>query len=527
MPNQQQALDMTTLPQRPLAKSYDYIVVGSGSGGCPVVRRLIDGSDASVLLIEAGPTSFGVAEIEDPTAWVGLGRSAYDWGYDYAPTPRVNNRVIGIPRGKVLGGSSATNAMMWYRGHPSDYDAWAEQGAAGWRFAECLPYFKRAEDWSGGETEFRGVGGPLKIAPSPGLHPLAKAMIDGATELGIPRIDDPNGPSNEGAASSNFNIADGKRWSSATGYLGPILDHPRLTVVNKSLAINLIFNGNRCCGVRHIVDGHAVETLASSTVLLALGAIDTPRLLMLSGIGDPQELQRLGITTRHALPGVGRNLQDHPLVQAVVCRSKQKLGAKTDNGGGSMLNWKSAPGLAKPDIHAFPVQGNSAEQALRDRYDMSGEVFSIGTGLMHSKSIGYLRMLSAEPGGPLEIQPNFLAEPSDLDAMVTAVETMVDLAETRAFADLFDGFAAPDRRLNRAEMVDFIRNGCSTFFHLAGSCKMGDDAGAVTDSRLRVHGLDGLMISDASVMPVIPTCNTHAPTTMIGERAAAFLLETE
>jgi choline dehydrogenase len=518
---------MTTLSHRPLAKSYDYIVVGSGSGGCPVVRRLIDGSEATVLLIEAGPIGFGVAEIEDPTAWVGLGRSGYDWGYRYAPTARVGNRVIGIPRGKVLGGSSATNAMMWYRGHPSDYNAWDAAGASGWRFADCLPYFKRAEDWAGGESEFRGAGGPLKIAPSPGLHPVARAMIDGSAELGIPVIDDPNGASNEGAASSNFNIADGKRWSAATGYLLPILDHPRLTVLTGSLATGLVFEGRRCTGVRHVIDGRAVETSASSSVVLALGAIDTPRLLMLSGIGDPLELARLGIAARHALPGVGRNLQDHPLVQAVVCRSRQPLGARTDNGGGSMINWKSAPGLSRPDIHAFPVQGNSAEPALHDRYDLSGDVFSIGAGLMDSKSVGYLKLLSGEPGGPIEIQPNFLAEASDLDALIVAVETMMDLVETRAFADIFAGFAAPDRRLSKAEMVKFIRQGCSTFFHLAGTCKMGRDADAVTDNRLRVHGLEGLTIADASVMPIIPTCNTHAPTTMIGERAAAFLLATE
>jgi len=515
---------MTILPHRSFAKSYDYIVVGSGSGGCPVVRRLIDNSDATVLLIEAGPSGFGIAEIEDPTAWVGLGRGVYDWGYDYAPTARVDNRVIGIPRGKVLGGSSATNAMMWYRGHPSDYDGWDAAGATGWRFADCLPYFKRAEDWAGGESEFRGAGGPLKIAPSPGLHPVARAMIDGSAALGIPVIDDPNGASNEGAASSNFNIADGKRWSSATGYLLPILDHQRLTVCTGSLATGLVLDGSRCRGVRHLVDGAMVETLATSGVVLALGAVDTPRLLMLSGIGDPVELTRLGVKVRHGLPGVGRNLQDHPLVQAVVCRAKTPLGPKTDNGGGAMINWKSASGLSKPDIHAFPVQGNSAEPALRGRYDLSGEVFSLGAGLMDSKSIGYLKLHSAEPGGPVEIQPNFLAEPADVAALAVAVETMMDLAETRAFADIFAGFAAPDRRLDKAGMIAFIRQGCSTFFHLAGTCKMGRDALAVTDNRLRVHGIEGLTIADASVIPIIPTCNTHAPATMIGERAADFLL---
>lgn len=513
-----------THPHRPLKTSYDYIVVGAGSGGCAVARRLVDGSEAAVLLIEAGEAGLDVAEIDDPREWVPLGRSRWDWGYSYAPTPRINNRVIGIPRGKVLGGSSAINALMWYRGHPLDYDAWDAAGAPGWRFADCLPYFKRAEDWEGGETAFRGAGGPLRIETSKGLHPVARAMLEGAGELGIPIIDDPNGETNEGATPSNFNISQGKRWSAATGYIRPILDHERLTVLTGSLAIGLILENRRCVGVRHLVDGKPVETHATTYVVLALGAIDTPRLLMLSGIGDPAELKRLGLPVVADLPGVGQNLQDHPLVQAIVCRAKQPLGHKTDNGGGTMLNWKSLPDLVQPDVHAFPVQGNSAEQALRDRYDLSGEVFSLGAGLMHSKSVGYLRLLSAEPGGPLEIQPNFLAEPSDLEALVRACYTMMDLAETPAFADLFDGFAAPRRRPSRADMVEFVRQGCSTFFHTCGTAKMGKDALAVTDEKLRVRGIDGLSIADASVIPIIPTCNTHAPVTMIGERAADFLL---
>ncbi|MFM2278482.1 MAG: hypothetical protein RLZZ444_713, partial [Pseudomonadota bacterium] len=353
------------LPTRPLEKAYDYIVVGSGSGGSAVTRRLIEGTDASVLLVEAGPSGLGIPEIDDPTQWVPLGRSRYDWLYDYAPSRHVNGRTIGIPRGKVLGGCSATNAMMWYRGHPLDYDAWGDAGCAGWSFAECLPYFKRAEDWEGGETTYRGSGGPLRIETSKALHPIARAMIDGSAELGIPVIEDPNGESNEGAAPSNFNIVGGKRWSSVTGYLEPIFDHPRLTILTGSLVTSLVIDKGRITGIRHLVDGKQMETAATTQVVLAAGAFDTPRLLMLSGIGDPAEMARIGIPTNHALPGVGRNLQDHPLVQAVVVRSRKPLGDKLDNGGGSMMNWKSRPDLIQPDIHAFPVQGNSAEPRLR------------------------------------------------------------------------------------------------------------------------------------------------------------------
>jgi choline dehydrogenase len=518
------SLNPPSLPARQLKSGYDYIVVGSGSGGSAVTRRLVD-AGAEVLLIEAGPTGIGVAEIDDPAQWVPLGRGAYDWGYDYAPTPHVNGRTIGIPRGRVLGGSSAINAMMWYRGHPSDYDGWEKAGAKGWSFADCLPYFRRCEDWQGGASDWRGAGGPLRIERPVEIHPVAQALIDGAAALGIPVIDDPNGLSNEGAARANFNTSGSKRWSSERGYLRPILDHPHLTVLTESLAISLAVENGHCVGVRHLVGGAATETRAHERVVLALGAIDTPRLLMLSGIGEPAELARLGIPVVHALAGVGRNLQDHPLAQACVFRARQPLGPITGNGGGSTVNWKSRPDLPQANLHAFPVQGNSAEPAIRARYDTSGDVFSFGAGLMRSKSVGHMRLLEARPGGALEIQPNFLAESADIEAMVTAVEAVIEMAAAPANAHLFAGFAAPDRRLTRRETVDFIRDACSTFFHTCGTCRMGEDDDAVVDSRLAVRGLEGLTVADASVIPIIPTCNTHAPATMIGERAADFILE--
>jgi len=512
------------IPRRPLRPAYDYIVLGAGSGGAAVARRLTE-AGAELLLIEAGPPGIGIAEIDDPSQWVPLGRSRYDWGYDYAPTPLVNGRVIGIPRGKVLGGSSAINAMMWYRGHQRDYDAWDEAGAAGWSFKDVLPYFRRCEDWQFGASEWRGAGGPLRIERSPALHPLAAALITGAAELGIPVIDDPNGADNEGAAPSNFNIHQGRRFSAAQGYLWPILRRENLTVLTESLVIGLGFEQQCCVSVRHLVDGQPVETRADAEIIVALGAIDTPRLLMRSGIGDPVELARLGIAVTAALPGVGQNLQDHPLVRAINCRAKQPLGPLRDNGGGSMVNWKTRANLAQPNVHAFPVQGRSATAEIAGGFDLSGDVFAIGCGLMRSRSRGYLRLLGAAPDSAIEIQPNFLSEAADVEDLVDAVTAMMELLAGRSHADWFNGFIAPEKRLTRAGMVHFIRTACSTFFHSCGTAKMGQDELAVVDARLRVRGIEGLRIADASVIPIIPSCNTHAPVTMIGERAADFILD--
>lgn len=512
------------IPVRPLKRSYDYIVVGSGSGGAAVTRRLVD-AEADVLLIEAGPPGIGIGEIDDPAQWPALQRSRFDWGYAYAPAPHADSRNIVIPRGRVLGGSSAINAMLWYRGHPTDYDAWEAAGARGWSFAHVLPFFRRCEDCESGANSWRGAGGPMRIERCPDPHPVALALVDGAKELGVAAIEDANGADNEGGALADFNIAVGSRWSSARGYLWPVLHRANLTVLADSQAIGVSFDGRRCVSVKHLFGTEVVETRARAEIVLALGAIGTPRLLMQSGIGDPGELQRLGIATRAARPGVGKNLQDHPLVLAVNFRSKKPLGPVRGNGGGSMVNWKTRAGLAQANVHAFPVQGATATPEIVRSHDLSGDIFAIGTGLMRSRSRGHLRLSGAELDAPMEIQPNFLAEPDDLADLVDAVDFVMEFAGTSAFAEWFGGFAAPERRLPRQEIVGFIRAACSTFFHTCGTCRMGEDELAVVDSRLALRGIDGLRIADASVIPIIPSCNTHAPVTMIGERAADFILQ--
>ncbi|WP_407178634.1 GMC family oxidoreductase [Bradyrhizobium sp. STM 3562] len=427
----------------------------------------------------------------------------------------------------MLGGSSSINAMLWYRGHRSDYDAWEAAGATGWNFASVLPYFKRTEDWEGGASEFRGAGGPLRIERPRDPHPIARAMLDAAAELGFPVIDDPNGASNEGASLPNLNIGGGKRWSAARGYLHPLADRPNLTVRTHALALGLGFDGRRCRTVRFIIDGVVTEVRAEGEVILALGAIDTPRLLLMCGIGPAGELERLGVPVLCDLRGVGENLQDHPLLMGINFRARRPLGPVRDNGGGAIMNWKSTPALAAPDLHAFVVQGAHAGAEVASAYDLSGDIFAMSPGLMRSTSVGRLRLQSAAPGGALDIQPNFLAESGDMEALIAGMDAMTELASTKAFADLVAGPAAPDRRLSRREKIAYIRMSCSTFFHPCGTCAMGEGERAVVDPQLRVRGVDGLRIADASVIPIIPSCNTHAPVVMIGERAADFITGTK
>jgi choline dehydrogenase len=530
--------------------AYDYIIVGGGSAGCVVAARLAAASpDAAVLLIEAGPDGRGVAQVVDPPSWTKLPGTALDWGYSYTPTDAVAGRAIAIPRGKVLGGCSATNAMQWYRGDPADYDAWETAGAAGWTYAALLPYFKRSEDWEGGASGQRGAGGPMRVTRPPEPHPIAAALVEGAAELGLPKLDDANAGETCGATLANLNIAEGRRFSVVDGYLPAWAPPPapgqvpvgawtrapdppaNLTVLTGSTVLRLGFasgndGGGRCRSVFHRVRGTLRQTRARTAVVLALGAFGTPELLIRSGIGDPADLRRLGLPVQTALPGVGRNLHDHPLVMGVNFRARRRLGLPRDNGSGAIMNWRSSH-ADRPDLQAFVVQGRHAYPDAARRYGLNGDadVFAISPALMRPRGGGRLTVRDLSAAGPaaVELESGFLTEQADVDALVEAVDTVLDLAATAAYRELIAGPVMPRGRLSRAEKAEFVRENCSTFFHPCGTAAMGVGPDAVVGPDLRVHGLDGLYVADASVIPVIPSGSTQAPVIAIAERAADLI----
>ena len=535
--------------------AYDYIIVGGGSAGCVVASRLAAAAPAaSVLLIEAGPDGRGVAQIVDPPSWTRLPGTALDWGYAYEPAAAVAGRAISVARGRVLGGCGATNGMQWYRGHPDDYDAWERAGATGWNYAALLPYFRRSEDWEGGASGQRGAGGPMRVTRPADPHPIASALVEGAAELGLRTLGDPNSGENHGATLANLNISQGRRFSVVNGYLPawapppapgqvPVGAHthapappPNLTVLTGSTALRLGFGtvrggtqGTRCESVFHTVRGTVRQTRARAQVVLALGAFGTPELLIRSGIGDPADLGRLDVPVRAALPGVGRNLQDHPLVMGMNFLARCRLGLVRDNGGGAIMNWASSRS-DRPDLHAFVVQGRHAYAEGAARYGLGGRnVFAISPGLMAPRSVGRLRVRSLDPAagrGGVEIASGFLTEQADVDALAESVDMVMDLAATAAYAGLIDKPLMPAGRLDRAGREAFVRENCSTFFHPCGTAAMGTGPAAVVDPELNVIGTEGLRIADASVIAVIPTCNTQAPVIAIAERAADFIIGT-
>jgi choline dehydrogenase len=495
--------------------TYDVVVVGSGSAGSVVARRLVD-AGASVLLLEAGAMDENPA-IHDPPRVFELWESAEDWNYKTLPQAACAGRELGWPRGRVLGGSSALNGMIYVRGHRSDYDTWAYLGNAGWSFDDVLPLFKRSEDFDGGETEFHGAGGPSHVMSKYEPHPVLEAIVGASQEAGIAFNADYNAETLDGVSYCQLLIKDGVRQSAATAFLRPVLDAPNLTVLTGARATRLLIEDGRCTGVELVRDGAVERVRAEHEVVVCGGTIESPKLLLLSGIGDADELGRLGIDVVANLPGVGRNVHDHVLSPVIYSASQPVPAAVGIQQFHAHLFWRSRPGLVGPDVQPLFFHMPMYLEGM----DGPPDGYTLMAGIIRPASRGTIKLASADPTVAPLIDPAYLSCAADVDALVAAVELCREIGAQDALgewrgAELYPG---------DVDLREYIRQTAITYHHQVGSCRMGIDELAVVDPELRVHGIDGLRVADASVMPTVSSGNTHAPTLMIGERAADLVAE--
>ncbi len=531
--------------------TYDYIIVGGGSAGCVLANRLSADPALSVCLLEAGPADSSPF-IRMPIGILYLMVSkVLNWRYYTEPQQHLNQRRMYWPRGKTLGGSSSSNAMVYTRGHASDYDHWAALGNAGWSYADVLPLFKRAEHHERGASDYHGVGGPLNVADLRSPNLLSAVYLQAGAEAGYARNNDFSGASQEGIGLYQVTQKNGERWSVARAYLHPVRGRANLTVLTGARASRVLLEGKRASGVAYTAKGRHGEIAARREVILCGGAINSPQLLMLSGIGAERELRRHGIATLHELPGVGQNLQDHldvlvvhhcvkPVslgisLRNVLMQGKHLLnyllfrnGPLTTNGaeGGGFI--KSAAAQAIPDLqlHFTPAHLDDHGRNLsRAAYTLFGHGYSLHVCDLRPKSRGHIGLSSADPGADALIEPNYLSHPDDIETLLRGVKAVRAILAGKAFdrfrgEELFPGAGVQSDEALRA----FIRAKAGTIYHPVGTCKMGDDALAVVDAALRVHGLAGLRVADASIMPTLIGGNTNAPTVMIAEKAAEMIL---
>lgn len=499
---------------------YDYIVVGAGSAGCVVANRLTEDSEATLLLLEAGNPDTK-PEIQIPAACFKLLGSEVDWGYFSEPEPYLNHRKIFCSRGKVLGGSSSINFMNYVRGNRHDYDRWQELGNPGWSYQDILPYFKKSEHSSRGASEFHGVDGELSVTDPIAPAAISQRFIDAAIALGYSYNPDFNGKQQEGAGLYQSTIKNGKRHSTAAAFLVPILQRPNLTVTTGALVTRLLFEGNRAVGVEYLHEDTLHQARANREVILSAGAFDSPKLLMLSGIGRAADLQAMGIAVVADLPGVGQNLQDHILV-TVVCQADRDLhSASTSSAGetGLFLHSEDNSEIA-PDLQLF----FGPTQFLPPGYTPSEFGFTGVVTLTRLQNIGSVGLHSSDPKDAPKFRMNYLQHEADVQKLVDGIKLMRQLFQNSAFDEFRSAEIAPgaDVQSDRA-IAAYIRDTASTMWHPVGTCKMGTDPMAVVDPELRVYKVEGLRVVDASIMPTITTGNTNAPTIAIGEKAADLI----
>lgn len=521
-----------------MVDTFDYVIVGSGAGGSTLAYRLGERGDASVLVLEAGTGEMPEA-VSVPWRWNELLLTDLDWAYNTAPQPGLNNRQVYSAAGRATGGTSVLYHMMHVRAWPADLDGWAYNGCAGWSFADCLPYYQRSENQLDDTNPTAGRGGPVTVVNARDMgNPISQTFLDACVELGFPLVKDFNAPA-LGAGWQHVDIRDGRRGGVLTSYLLPALAGGNVTLRTRALATRLLLEQGRCVGVEYLANGQLTTVRAEREVIVCAGSIESPKLLMLSGIGNPDQLRALGIPVQVELPGVGENFHDHPLVIGPFGRLAEPgtdpLGNMTEAG----LFWTSAPGMTVPDleiclVHRAPfgdaffanvVQRLQTGQPITPATQLvDPHVILSLPGLIRPLSRGWVRLRSSDPAVAPEISANYGAEPVDIDRIVTMVKIARDIYRTKAFAalGLVEVGPGPDVTTD-AQLRAWVLDNVGSYYHFAGSCRMGIDRMAVVDPKLRVHGVQGLRIADGSVMPAVPSANPHTTIVMIGERAADFI----
>jgi choline dehydrogenase len=522
------------------SSSHDYIIVGAGSAGCVLAARLTEDPHARVLLLEAGGAECP-KEVRIPAAFSRLFKSRCDWNYTTEEEPHLSGRRLYWPRGKMVGGSSSINAMIYTRGNPSDYDCWEQAGNEGWGWSEVLPYFKKSENQERGESELHGAGGPQNVCDLRYVNELTRVFLAAAQELGIPANPDFNGATQDGVGLYQVTQKNGARHSAADAYLKPAERRRNLTVLTDAYATRVIVENNRAVGIAYMRNRALQQVRAEQEVILAAGAVNSPQLLLLSGIGPADELRKASVRAVHDLPGVGKNLQDHLMVSVAYLSTKPVSLASAESIP-NLLRWlifrqgplasnvaeagmflRTEEDLRAPDLQILFGPAYYVNHGFDRRKD---HCFGFGPTLIAPESRGSIGLRSSDPFAAPAIRANYLSTQRDLRVLIEGVRQCRAVAHTKAFDPYRGEELHPGMRVKSVEdIASFILAEVQTLYHPVGTCKMGSDATAVVDHKLRLRGIERLRVVDASIMPRIISANTNAPTMMIAEKAADMIRE--